>query len=59
MTIKLSTGTLDSNSNVDGWIITSAHARVDGRDDLPLVKGDRITLNGDIYRGDEYMGNIA
>ena len=59
MTITLSTGMLESNSNVDGWIITSDYAMVDGRGDLPLVKGDRITLNGDIYRDDEYMGNIA
>lgn len=59
MTIKLRTGTLDSNSSMDGWIITSAHARVDGRDDLPLVKGDRILINGDVYRAGEYMGNIA
>lgn len=59
MQINLATGTLDSNNNLDGWVITSAHAAIDGRDDLPLIQGDRITLNGDAYRDGEYMGNIA
>ena len=59
MTINLITGTLDSNSNMDGWVITSVHAIVDGRDDLPLINGDRIAINGDVYRANEYIGNIA
>ena len=59
MRINLATGTLESNANLDGWIITSAQAHIDGRDDLPLHRGDRIALNGDVYRADEYLGNIA
>lgn len=59
MQINLTTGTLDSNDNLDGWVITSALASIEGREDLPLHKGDRITINGDVYRADEYMGNVA
>lgn len=59
MTINLSSGTLDSNDNMDGWVITSSSAIVDGREDLPLRKGDRITINGDVYRADEFVGNVS
>lgn len=59
MQINLTTGTLDSNNNLDGWIITSATATVDGHEDIPLRQGDRITITGDVYRHGEHIGNIA
>lgn len=59
MHIKLTTGTLDSNANLDGWVIISAQAVVDGHDDLTLCKGDCIALNGDVHRAGEYIGNVA
>lgn len=59
MHINLTTGTLDSNANLDGWVITSAHAVIAGSEDLPLCKGDPIAINGDVHRAGEYIGNIA
>jgi len=56
--IRLSSGTLDVNDNMDGWVITSDTAIVDGNDDLALRKGDRIHINGDVYRGEELLGNV-
>ena len=58
-TIKLVNGTMDSNGNLDGWIITSTKAVVDGAEDIALRKGDRITADGDVYRGEEFLGNVA
>ena len=59
MQIHLTAGTLDSNDNLDGWVITSAHATIDGSEDISLQRGDRISINGDVYRHGEYIGNIA
>ena len=57
--IKLSSGTLDGNDNMDGWVITSDTAIVEGNDYLVLRKGDRIHVNGDVYRGEEFLGNVG
>ena len=57
--IRLSKGTLDGNDNMDGWVITSDTAIVEGNDDLILRKGDRIHVNGDVYRGEELLGNVG
>lgn len=59
MTIHLTSGTLDSNDNLDGWVITSHIAIIEGVEDIPLRKGDRITITGDLYRSGELLGNIA
>lgn len=64
ITIKLSRGTIDTNDNLDGWVITSDTATaegcvMDGQDMLPLVKGDKIKINGDVIRGSHNIGNIA
>lgn len=64
--ITLTTGTLDTNNNLDGWIITSDRASVIITDDpdyddanVYMVRGDRITINGDVYRGDDCIANIS
>lgn len=59
MQIVMKTGTLDINENMDGWVINSEHATVKGNEDLPLKRGDRITINGDVYRGREFIGNVS
>jgi len=64
-TITLTTGTLDTNPNMDGWIITSDHASYapypDEYDDINvyMVKGDRITINGDVIQDGVIIANIA
>lgn len=57
--ITLTKGTMGSNDNMDGWVITSQVAIADGAEDMPLQKGDHITINGDVYRGKEFLGNVA
>lgn len=59
MKFKLKTGTLDTSSNLDAWIITSEFAAVEGNEDIQLQQGDIIKINGDVYRGNEYLGNLA
>jgi len=59
MVIKLISGTLDSSNDMSGWIVTSQSAIAEGAEDMPLQKGDRVSLNGDVWRGDELLGNIA
>lgn len=71
MIIKLSTGTLDINDNMDGWCITSKTATYvfatghdtpqDIIDDLTinLVEGDRIDINGNVYSNNVCIANIA
>lgn len=57
--ITLKMGTLDSTPSLDGWMITSATARLyPPDDDLMLVKGDIVTTNGDVYRHGECIANI-
>ena len=73
MRFRLAKGTLDGNPNMDGWVITSDKAQVHNHklgylncfdDDclrllnLHLIKGDRIDLDGDVFRGDEHLGHI-
>lgn len=57
-TIKLTQGTMDVAENMDGWVITSTTAIVDGAEDMPLEKGDYIDTNGDVYRDGEHLGNV-
>lgn len=57
--IKLTNGALRANDTLDGWVITSAEALVEDNEDMPLQRGDRINVNGDVYRGEEYIGNIS
>jgi len=66
MSIQLTTGTLDTNDNLNGWIITSDTASVVFTDDpdyddlnVYMVKGDRITVNGDVYHDGEHIANIS
>jgi hypothetical protein len=59
MKINLIKGTLKSNDNMDGWIITSKTAVAEGADDLPLKQGDRISINGDVRRNGKNIGNIS
>ena len=59
MIINLSSGTLDTNSNLDGWIITSARAVVEGAEDVELVRNDRIDINGNVYHNGECIANVA
>ena len=57
--ITLKYGTLDTNNYLDGWIITSKTVIAEGAEDLPLQSGDRINLNGDVFRKNEFIGNIS
>lgn len=59
MQVTLTKGTLESNEMLDGWIITSAIAIADGAEDVELRRGDLIRINGDVYRADELIANIA
>lgn len=59
MQIELINGTLETTDSLDGWIITSSTATAAGAEDLPLIKGDRINVSGDVYRNDELIGNIS
>ena len=58
-TIRLTRGTLEPNDNMDGWVITSEMAISQGSNDLPLLCGDKIRINGDVYRNGEFLGNIS
>ena len=58
--VELETGTLEVNGNTDGWIITSEQATLPApNDDVVLRKGDRININGDVYRNGEMLANVA
>ena len=59
MKINLISGTLDTNDNLDGWVISSKQAIAEGAEYLELARGDKININGDVWRGDEFIGNIA
>lgn len=52
-------GSVELNEDLNGWVITSPVAIVDGSEDMPLQKGDRININGDVYRDNEFIGNVA
>jgi hypothetical protein len=64
--INLTTGTMDTNDNLDGWVITSDTASYIITDDpeygdlnVYMYKGDRITVDGDVWRGNRPVANIA
>ncbi len=58
--VELETGTLAVSGNMDGWIITSVQATLPApNDDVVLRKGDRISINGDVYRNGEMLANVA
>lgn len=46
MTIHLLTGTLDLTKNLDGWTITSPTAIAEGAEDVQLLRGDFIAIDG-------------
>jgi hypothetical protein len=58
MEINLTTGTLDTTGNLDGWVITSPRAIAEGAEDVELLQGDKIRLNGDVVRQGEIIANI-
>lgn len=58
-TITLTSGTLDTTDNLDGWIITSPQASAEGVEDVDLKRGDRIDINGNVYRDGELIANLA
>lgn len=47
---RLASGTFEAGDNMDGWVITSDVAIADGNEDMPLRKGDRIDLDGNVRR---------
>jgi hypothetical protein len=58
--VALKTGTLEGNNNLDGWIITSKTATLHAPDDdLVLHRGDRIGLDGWIYRDGYAVARIG
>jgi hypothetical protein len=66
--ISLTTGTLDTNNNLDGWVITSDRAsyvpdgvpeHLAGDLTVEMVKGDKIDINGNVYHDGQMIGNIA
>lgn len=59
ISINLINGTLETTANLDGWVITSKTAIAEGAEDMPLRKGDRIGVNGNVTRNGEDIGNIA
>jgi len=59
MEICLVSGAIDTNDNLDGWVVTSQRATAEGAEDLLLIRGDQIKINGDVYRNNEFIGNIA
>lgn len=59
MQISLTKGTLESNDALDGWIITSATAIAEGAQDVELLLGDIIRINGDVYRSGKLIANVA
>ena len=56
---EFKTGTCVNNENLDGWVISSSEAVVVGAEDLPLMRGDQIRINGDVYRKNVFIANIA
>ena len=59
MQITLAAGTMDSNANLDGWIITSKTAVAEGHEDMLLVANDQIRINGDVHREGRLVGSVA
>lgn len=59
MTLNLITGTLAMSENMNGWIITSGHAIAEGAEDMDLYRGDWITIDGDVFRNGEFLGNLS
>jgi hypothetical protein len=60
-TISLAKGTLEPDSQMSGWVITSERAQLlntgDPDIDVHLVKGDRIDCNGAVYHNGEHIAN--
>ncbi len=59
MVINLSKGRMVVNNNLDGWVITSASAVVEGAEDVELVRNDRIDINGNVYHDGDIIANVA
>ena len=57
--INLIAGTLQATPGLDGWRITSEQAIAAGAEDVPLHRGDYISINGNVYRGGCCIANIA
>ena len=59
MEIKLKTGKMDVNPNMDGWIITSATATFcPPNDDIILTEGDHIDINGNVTHNNRFIANV-
>ena len=59
MTLTLTKGTLEIADNMNGWLITSGHAIAEGAEDMDLYRGDWITIDGDVFRNGEHVGNLS
>ena len=57
--INLIAGTLQATPGLDGWRITSAQAIAEGAEDVPLSRGDYISISGNVYRYGQCIANIA
>jgi hypothetical protein len=57
-TIKLATGTLRPNDNLDGWTITSEAATIKHEEDIELRRGDKISINGEVLRGGQIIARV-
>jgi len=57
--INLIVGTLQATPGLDGWRITSAQAIAEGAEDVPLSRGDYISISGNVYRDGQCIANIA
>ncbi len=56
---RLLKGKYEVAPNLDGWIITSDVATTERNEDILLLHGDKITIDGDIIRNGDIIANIS
>lgn len=60
--ISLAKGTLEPDQQLHGWVINSDHAQIfdtgDADVDVHLAKGDRISVDGSVYKNGEIIANV-